>query len=122
MDGVTSWWRPRCWRPAFIVRRGIFGGSGEMAEEQSPKAEKPPEGTLGGYGEKAGEPSRTPAEPPEAAELRVLVQQAQKGDTSTLPRIRQILDDHSEVWHHVGNLGLLVERAWLSLLTGDNPV
>ena len=70
----------------------------------------------------AEEHSGNHAEPPEAAELRALVQQAQKGDTSGLPRIRQILDDHSEVWHHVGNLGLLVERAWLSLLTGDNPV
>jgi hypothetical protein len=53
-----------------------------------------------------------PTEPPIAAELRALVQRAQAGDTSALPRIRAVLDDHPEVWHYLGDLSGLVERAW----------
>jgi len=93
-----------------------------MVAEQSTKPEKAPEGTLGGPGDMAKEQPRSPEEPPVVAELRALVRQAQEGGASVLPRIREILDEHPEIWRHVGNLGLLVERAWLSVLTNDDSV
>jgi hypothetical protein len=65
---------------------------------------------------------KTPSEPAVVVELRTLVQQAQGGDPAVLPRIRQILDDHPEVWQHLGDLSTLAERAWISVLAGDNPL
>src|SRR4051794_34662696 len=62
----------RCWRPGSTA----------------------PTGTLGGPGEMDAKPFATPPEPPVAVELRALVQLAQGGDPTALPRIRQILDDH----------------------------
>src|SRR5262245_32900469 len=68
------------------------------------------------------EPLHRPTEPPVAAELRVLVKSAQGGDRSALPRIREILDQHPEVWRHVGDLAALTERAWIAILAADHPV
>jgi hypothetical protein len=68
------------------------------------------------------EPLPRPTEPPAAAELRALVQAAQAGDPSALPRIREILDQRPEVWHHVGDLATLAERAWITVLAADHPV
>ena len=68
------------------------------------------------------EQSAHPAEPPVAAELRALAQQAQAGDAAALPRIREILDEHPEIWRHVGDLTALVEHAWFTFLCGNNPV
>src|SRR5947209_877821 len=67
-------------------------------------------------------PFATPPEPPVAVELRALVQQAQGGDPTALPRIREILDHHPEVWRHLGDLSALVERAWIAVLAADHPV
>src|SRR4051794_11835823 len=67
-------------------------------------------------------PFATPPEPPVAVELRALVQQAQGGDPTALPRIRQILDDHPEVWQHLGDLSALAERAWITVLSADHPL
>ena len=66
--------------------------------------------------------STTPAEPRVSAELRVLVQSAQAGNPAALPHIRKILDDHPEVWRHVGDLATLAERAWIAVLAADHPV
>jgi hypothetical protein len=55
-------------------------------------------------------------------ELRALVQSAQGGDPSALPRIRDILDHRPEVWQHVGDLAALAEHAWIALLAADHPV
>jgi hypothetical protein len=69
------------------------------------------------------EPSgTTPAEPRVSAELRVLVQSAQAGNPAALPHIRRILDEHPEVWRHVGDLATLAERAWIAVLAADHPV
>jgi hypothetical protein len=68
------------------------------------------------------EPLPRPTEPPLAADLRALVQAAQAGDPSALPRIREILDQRPEVWRHVGDLATLAERAWIAVLAADHPV
>jgi hypothetical protein len=63
-----------------------------------------------------------PTLPLPARELEALVQRAQAGDAGALPRIRQILDAHPEVWEHVGDLAALAERAWITVLAADNPL
>src|SRR3954449_2279906 len=63
-----------------------------------------------------------PARPPIALELRALVQQAQGGDPTALPRIREILDEHPEIWQHLGDLSALAERAWIAVLVADHPL
>jgi hypothetical protein len=68
------------------------------------------------------EHSSTTHEPPVAAELRVLVQQAQDGDARALPRIREILDTYPVIAAHLGDLAALVERAWIAVLAADNPL
>jgi hypothetical protein len=56
------------------------------------------------------------------AELRALVSQAQAGDATVLPRIREILDGHPEIWEQVGNLSGLVEHSWTAVLAAGNPL
>jgi hypothetical protein len=63
-----------------------------------------------------------PPEPAVATELRALVSRAQAGEAGALPRIRAILDEHPEVWQHVGNLSALAERAWVTVLAADHPL
>jgi hypothetical protein len=69
----------------------------------------------------AEKPSDKPPEPPALAELRELVDRAQAGDTSALPALRQLLDQHPEIWQHFGDLTVLVENAWLDLLSAEHP-
>src|SRR5262245_20500233 len=77
------------------------GGSGAMADEPSPP---------------------TPTEPAVVGELRALAQRAQAGDAAALPRLREVLDGHPEVWRHVGDLAAVAERAWVDVLAGTNPL
>src|SRR5438094_26067 len=64
----------------------------------------------------------SPAEPPVGAELDALVRRAQAGDAGALPRIREVLDRHPEVWQHLGDLSNLVERAWTAVLAAGHPL
>src|SRR5579862_3740386 len=59
------------------------------------------------------------AEPPALRELKGLVAKAKRGDVTVLPRIREILDHHAEVWQHLGDVDRLVTRAWAERLGGD---
>lgn len=68
------------------------------------------------------EPTRPGVEPAVGAELRSLVQKAQAGDVSVLPRLRQILDTHPEIWQHGGDLEKIVVRGWVDLLSGNDPL
>jgi hypothetical protein len=70
----------------------------------------------------AEEPLSRPPEPAVATELRALVQRAQAGEAGVLPLLSAILDEHPEVWQHAGDLAVLVERAWITLVAGDNPL
>jgi hypothetical protein len=60
--------------------------------------------------------------PPAACELAALVQQARAGDPTVLPRLRELLDRHPEVWERIGDLGRSVESVWLDVLSGGNVV
>ena len=70
-----------------------------------------------------------PPEPPEQAsplppaqELLDLIAAARSGDATVLPRLRQVLDDHPEVWRHAGNLAQMTKQLWINLITGDDPL
>ena len=39
-----------------------------------------------------------------------------------MPRIRDILDRHDDIWRHVGDLSALTESAWVAVLAADNPL
>jgi hypothetical protein len=67
-------------------------------------------------------PCDKPTDPAVLAQLKDLSERAQAGDTAALRRLRQILDAHPEVWKYVGDLSALVERAWASALSGNNPL
>jgi hypothetical protein len=77
---------------------------------------------LGGSGDVDAEHSDQNAELPALAALRGLVEQALAGDTTTLARLRQLLDEQPEIWHHLGDLAARVEDAWLGLLAADHPL
>lgn len=64
----------------------------------------------------------TKPEPSAAAELVGLVEKAKRGDPAALPRIREILDRHPEIWQRVGNVTTMAEQAWLAVLAAGNPL
>ena len=41
---------------------------------------------------------------------------------AALPHLRKILDDHPEVWRHVGDLAALAEQAWIAVLAAGHPL
>jgi hypothetical protein len=61
-------------------------------------------------------------EPAVLAELRKLVERAQGGDRTALSGIRTILDDHPELWHHLGDLSARAEGAWIEVLAAHHPL
>ena len=63
---------------------------------------------------------KPPAEPPVVVELRSLTDRAKAGDVSALPHLRRVLDEHPEIWRHLGDLTAGVERAWLAVASVDN--
>jgi hypothetical protein len=64
------------------------------------------------------EPDRS--EPAELIELRELLALAKEGDQSALPRLREILDGHPEVWGWYGDLAMHVQSAYIGLVTGTD--
>jgi len=53
-------------------------------------------------------------------QLKTAVAQVKKGNVEALPRLRQLLDDHPEIWRHYGDLDAQVTAKWLDLLAGDD--
>jgi hypothetical protein len=52
--------------------------------------------------------------------IRGLLEQARRGDVACLPALRQVLDDHPEVWCHVRDLIVSIERPLVQEITeGD---
>ena len=52
--------------------------------------------------------------------LRTIVAEAKQGKAEALPRLRQRLDDHPEIWRHYGDLDVQVTAKWIGLLAGDD--
>ena len=53
-------------------------------------------------------------------QISSVVRDAKRGEAGVLPRLRQLLDDHPEIWRHYGDLSAHVEAKWLDLLAGDD--
>jgi sigma54-dependent transcription regulator len=54
--------------------------------------------------------------------LEDAVRQAQQGDATTLPVIRELLDQTPELWENARNLATQVERTWIQALSGRDLV
>ena len=52
------------------------------------------------------------------AEMKELLDRAQKGDLSIVPELRKCLEDHPEIWQTIGDLGMHVEQAIIELVAG----
>jgi hypothetical protein len=53
-------------------------------------------------------------------DLQILLQRCQQGDREALPQLRAVLDQHPEIWRHIGDLALHAELAWVDLICGTN--
>jgi hypothetical protein len=53
-------------------------------------------------------------------DLRELVGRAQQGDVTVLPRLKEFLDAHPQVWQELGDLALHAREALIRLVAGDN--
>jgi hypothetical protein len=56
------------------------------------------------------------------ADLRALLERARKGDESTLPAIRKLLEDPGEVFRHGGDLAYQAESSFVRALAGTDLV
>jgi hypothetical protein len=53
-------------------------------------------------------------------DVESLVQQAMRGDESTLPAIKQFLDNAPQLWQDVFSVTKKVERAWITTIAQQN--
>jgi hypothetical protein len=56
----------------------------------------------------------------DSPELRDLVGRARQGDVTVLPRLKEFLDSHPQVWQELGDLARHAEEALIRLVAGDN--
>lgn len=62
-----------------------------------------------------------PAPRPDAlAEIREVVGRAKRGDAAAVPRLKELLDRHPDIWERYGDLATQVEKSWVELAAGDN--
>jgi hypothetical protein len=54
--------------------------------------------------------------------LTALIPRASGGDAEALAELRHQLGAHPELWERLGDLALLVERAWIDLVAGGCPL
>lgn len=56
------------------------------------------------------------------AEMRGLVERAEKGDLTALEPLRRLLSEMPALWRHYGDLAAWAERSWTDLISGNNLV
>lgn len=66
------------------------------------------------------EPSPEPRPKPSLSPLEATIIAARRGLKEVLPRLRQVLDAHPELWQHFGNLALQAQESWLGLIAGKD--
>jgi hypothetical protein len=59
-------------------------------------------------------------DPPAVAEVHDVLERARRGDLAVLPRLRELLDGHPELWRHYGDLAGHARWAWIELIAGPN--
>jgi hypothetical protein len=104
-------WRMRAMKTS---RKATKAATATQAPEQE-TAPKPPEPSASTDGAATAE---TAAEL--TARLKALVARADAGDGRALAGLRRFLDDHPEVWEHIGDLAARAERAWIEVIAGDD--
>lgn len=82
--------------------------------------------------DESAEPLQPPPEEPPAdganslasvlARLNELSAKANAGDRQALEELRNLLDEHPEVYRHVGNLAEIAENSWLDLIVEGNAL
>ena len=58
----------------------------------------------------------------EADQIMALVDCANRGDTSVLPALRKVFDDHPALWEENGDLARIVEAGWLKRMGGKDEL
>jgi hypothetical protein len=66
------------------------------------------------------EHSEATDESPVLDELNWLMDRARQGDEDVLPRLRNFLDTHPDLWRRYGDLGAHAREAWLRLISGSD--
>lgn len=56
----------------------------------------------------------------ELAKIRDVVGRAKRGDATTLPVLREMLDRYPAIWQRYGDLASHVELSWVTLAAGDD--
>lgn len=92
--------------------------------KQNTKPNDPPQPKLEG---RDARHQRMPAAPPptETADqdvFRALVKRANSGDRDALVRLRQVLDEHPEIWDEVGDLAAHAEAAFIAAIAGGDQL
>src|SRR5262245_51131341 len=59
-------------------------------------------------------------DPDELQRFGPLLVQAEQGDPTALPEVRQALDLHPELWQRYGDLALHARQAWVDRAAGAN--
>jgi hypothetical protein len=57
---------------------------------------------------------------PNVTPLEATIILARRGRKEILPKLRQVLDEHPELWQHFGNLALQTQENWLQLIAGKD--
>lgn len=81
-----------------------------------------PEGPASPDAEVHGEPIDQPVEQPKSLTLLELVEAANEGNAAALKALRQILNEHPEIWQKAGNLAAHAEEVWLRLVADGNAL
>lgn len=58
----------------------------------------------------------------EADQIMALVDRANQGETSVLPALRKVFDEHPELWEENGELARIVEAGWLKRMGGKDEL
>lgn len=58
----------------------------------------------------------------EVADLREILERAQSGDVAAMPELREALRSRPDLVQYCGDLGVIAERAWVTLIAGQNLV
>jgi hypothetical protein len=60
--------------------------------------------------------------PTDTEEVEAMVARARSGDREVLPRLKQFLDDHPEVWRRGGDLARQSMEMWINLIAGSDLI
>ncbi|PQO38880.1 hypothetical protein C5Y96_03135 [Blastopirellula marina] len=54
--------------------------------------------------------------------LKAKLKQANGGDQEAISWLRRFLDKHPQIWQYIGDLSVISENAWISLISNDDAL